>query len=136
MSNIFKKIGRRLSRSFHEKESFLLAVQVEMVMYGPGSKGVVKNGQQVFVSIRRNTEKTMLIADGCVSNGTVHFLNAAETMKVTLYNADTGYQQKQFKITLSGGMGDQRTATLDVAQFVNCSDVGHQVVFPNDFAIA
>lgn len=136
MSNIFKKIGRRLSRSFHEKESFLLAVQVEMVMYGPGSKGVVKNGQQIFVSVRRNTEKTMLVADGCVSNGTVHFLNAAETMKVTLYNADTGYQQKHFKITLSSVMGDQRTATLDVAQFVNCSDVGHQVVFPNDFAIA
>ena len=101
MSNVFKKIGRRLSRTFHEKEPFLLAVQVEMVMYGPGSKGVVKNGQQVFVSIRRNSEKTTLVADGCVSNGTVHFLNAAETLKVTMYNADTGYQKKLFKITFA-----------------------------------
>ncbi len=87
-------------------------------MYGVGSTGKVQDGQHVFVSIRRDSEKTILTADGSIVNSMVKFPQAQEQVQVTLYAFDnttkkknnnnvnrentthliTGYQAKYFKI--------------------------------------
>ena len=78
MKKILKRFGRKITRSFHEKETFLFSVEVKSIMYGSGSEGRVQNGQHVFVSISRDSTKTILKADGQVVNGMVTFSQAQE----------------------------------------------------------
>ena len=82
MAGLFKKITRRLSRTFYEKEAFLLAIKADYVIYGPGSRNSVFDGQQVFLSIYRDPDgkKRILCADSSVFNGSVYFPNESEDL--------------------------------------------------------
>ena len=57
-------------------------VGVKSVMYGVGSTGKVQDGQHVFVSIRRDSEKTILTADGSIVNSMVKFPQAQEQVHI------------------------------------------------------
>ena len=122
MAGLFKKITRRLSRTFYEKEAFLLAIKADYVIYGPGSRNSVFDGQQVFLSIYRDPDgkKRILCADSSVFNGSVYFPNESEDLlPITLYNADTGYQRKFLYITMSDSMGNTTSTKIDIAAYAN-----------------
>ena len=154
MKKILKRFGRKITRSFHEKETFLFSVEVKSIMYGSGSEGRVQDGQHVFVSISRDSTKTILKADGQVVNGMVTFSQAQEHEQITLYafdNSDrkkrgtsdtakgsniitSGYQAKFLKVTLVDVHGNKEVTKMDVAQFVGLKSIRHTIYFQNDFA--
>ena len=154
MKRYSNALGAKITRSFHEKETFLFSVEVKSIMYGSGSEGKVRNGQHVFVSISRDSAKTILKADGQIVNGMVTFSQAQEQEQITLYAFDnsgrhkkgipdrakgsntmiSGYQAKFLKVTLLDVHGNKETTKLDVAQFVGLNSIRHTVYFENDFA--
>ena len=77
MAGLLKKITCRLSRTFYEKEPFLLAIKANYVIFGPEVKVVFLMGSKCFLSIYRESDgtKRILCADSSVLSGSVYFPN-------------------------------------------------------------